>query len=184
MNPEWLRYYIAAKLNADVEDSTSIPTTSSRASTATWSASTSTSPAAAPASSPSASTARWPRRTFDRRRSKPLRRRPRTASRERLRGARVRQGAARDHALADRVNQYVDQRKPWELAKEPARRAALHAVCSTALALFRALTSTSSRCCRALAATVEQFLGIAPAAVAGCVEASARGTPDQRRIST
>jgi methionyl-tRNA synthetase len=46
MNPEWLRYYLAAKLNAATRTSTSTPTTSWRASTATWSASTSTSPAA------------------------------------------------------------------------------------------------------------------------------------------
>ena len=50
MNAEWLRYYIAAKLNARSRTSTSTPTTSSPASTATWSASTSTSPAARRAS--------------------------------------------------------------------------------------------------------------------------------------
>jgi hypothetical protein len=50
LNPEWLRYYIAAKLNSHVEDIDFNPRTSSRASTATWSASTSTSPAAPPAS--------------------------------------------------------------------------------------------------------------------------------------
>jgi methionyl-tRNA synthetase len=46
MNPEWLRYYIAAKLSAATRTSTSTPRTSWRGSTATWSASTSTSPAA------------------------------------------------------------------------------------------------------------------------------------------
>ena len=47
---EWLRYYIAAKLNARVEDLISTPRTSSPASTATWSGSTSTLQAARPAS--------------------------------------------------------------------------------------------------------------------------------------
>lgn len=42
--------------------------------------------------------------------------------------------------LADIANQYVDARKPWELAKDPDKGAELHAVCSTALALFRDLT--------------------------------------------
>ena len=46
MNPEWLRYYIAAKLNGRTKTSTSTPTTSWPASIPTWSASTSTSPAA------------------------------------------------------------------------------------------------------------------------------------------
>ncbi len=39
-------------------------------------------------------------------------------------------------AYADRVNEYVDARKPWELAKDPARAAELHTVCSTALRAF------------------------------------------------
>jgi len=42
--------------------------------------------------------------------------------------------------LADLANQYVDANKPWELAKETAKEGSLHAVCSTALALFRDLT--------------------------------------------
>ena len=43
-------------------------------------------------------------------------------------------------ALADRANQYVDEHKPWELAKQPGREAELQAVCSEALNLFRLLT--------------------------------------------
>jgi methionyl-tRNA synthetase len=39
-------------------------------------------------------------------------------------------------ALADRVNGYIDSRKPWELARDPARSAELHIVCSTALRAF------------------------------------------------
>jgi methionyl-tRNA synthetase len=35
MNPEWLRYYLAAKLSAATRTSTSMPTTSWRASTPT-----------------------------------------------------------------------------------------------------------------------------------------------------
>ncbi len=34
---------------------------------------------------------------------------------------------------ADAVNQYVDAQKPWELAKDPAREAELQTVCSTAI---------------------------------------------------
>jgi methionyl-tRNA synthetase len=42
-------------------------------------------------------------------------------------------------ALADRANQYVDLRKPWMLAKDPAKAAEVQAVCTQALNLFRVL---------------------------------------------
>ena len=42
--------------------------------------------------------------------------------------------------LADAVNRYIDEKKPWELAKQSGMEAELHSVCSTALALFRDLT--------------------------------------------
>jgi len=43
-------------------------------------------------------------------------------------------------ALADEVNQYVDTRKPWELAKDPANNQALQDVCSDLLLSFYRLT--------------------------------------------
>jgi methionyl-tRNA synthetase len=64
--------------------------------------------------------------------------------------------------LADLANQYVDQRKPWELAKRPDHAGDLHSVCSTALALFRDLTLYLKPVLPAVATTVEQFLNIAP----------------------
>jgi len=39
-------------------------------------------------------------------------------------------------ALADRVNGYIDARKPWELARDPDESEQLHIVCSTALRAF------------------------------------------------
>jgi methionyl-tRNA synthetase len=49
-------------------------------------------------------------------------------------------GAIRDiMALADRANQYIDQRKPWMLAKKPENAAEVQAVCSLGLNLFRTL---------------------------------------------
>jgi methionyl-tRNA synthetase len=41
--------------------------------------------------------------------------------------------------IADRVNERFDQAKPWELAKDPSRRDELQDVCSDALNAFRAL---------------------------------------------
>ena len=43
-------------------------------------------------------------------------------------------------ALADLANQYVDANKPWELAKREGSEAELLTVCSTAVAMFRDLT--------------------------------------------
>ena len=45
--------------------------------------------------------------------------------------------------LADAVNEYVDEKKPWELAKDPAQAEALHWVSSVALECFRLLTSVN-----------------------------------------
>ncbi len=65
-------------------------------------------------------------------------------------------------ALADHVNAYVDAHKPWELARQPDREAALHDVCSTCIEAFRVLTVYLKPVLPALAAKVEAFLGIAP----------------------
>src|SRR5687767_15111363 len=43
-------------------------------------------------------------------------------------------------AVADRVNQRFDQAKPWDLAKDPGKREALHQACSDAIHAFFALT--------------------------------------------
>lgn len=67
-------------------------------------------------------------------------------------------------ALADTVNQYVDTVKPWELAKQEGQEAALHAACSNALNLFRLLTILLKPVLPALADRVAAFLNVAPLA--------------------
>jgi methionyl-tRNA synthetase len=64
--------------------------------------------------------------------------------------------------LADAVNQYVDQNKPWELAKQPGQDAALHQVCSLLINAFRLLTIYLKPVLPKLAADVETFLHVAP----------------------
>ncbi len=64
--------------------------------------------------------------------------------------------------LADHVNAYVDQHKPWELAKKPEMAQALHDVCSVCIEAFRVLTLYLKPVLPALAAQVEAFLQIAP----------------------
>ena len=42
-------------------------------------------------------------------------------------------------ALADAANQYIAQHEPWNMAKDPEQREALHGVCSQSVNMFRAL---------------------------------------------
>ncbi len=65
-------------------------------------------------------------------------------------------------ALADKVNEYVDAHKPWDLAKKPGEEAALHDVCSTCIEAFRLLTIYLKPVLPALAAQVEAFLNVSP----------------------
>ena len=64
--------------------------------------------------------------------------------------------------LADRVNEYVDQNKPWELAKKEGQDAVLHDVCTVCIEAFRLLTIYLKPVLPALAAQVEAFLRIGP----------------------
>jgi methionyl-tRNA synthetase len=64
--------------------------------------------------------------------------------------------------LADRVNQYVDEQKPWEIAKEPGQDAALQWFCTLYLELFRILTIYLKPVLPKVAEDVEAFLGVKP----------------------
>ena len=63
---------------------------------------------------------------------------------------------------ADAVNVYVDANKPWELAKDPANNARLQEVCSRLLEAFRVLSIYLKPVLPALATQVEALLNIAP----------------------
>ncbi len=65
-------------------------------------------------------------------------------------------------ALADRANQYIDEKKPWALAKQPDAGTEVQAVCSMGLNLFRLLMLYLKPVLPGLAAQVEQFLQIPP----------------------
>ncbi|TCV87448.1 methionine--tRNA ligase [Sulfurirhabdus autotrophica] len=64
--------------------------------------------------------------------------------------------------LTDKANQFVDQEKPWELAKQEGQEVRLHRVCSEALNMFRLLTLYLKPVIPHLAAQVEAFLKIEP----------------------
>ncbi|MEJ7804723.1 MAG: methionine--tRNA ligase [Telluria sp.] len=61
--------------------------------------------------------------------------------------------------IADITNQYVDENKPWILAKDPEKNTELHDVCTTALILFRQLTILLSPVLPQVAARVAEMLG-------------------------
>ncbi len=61
-------------------------------------------------------------------------------------------------ALADSANQYIDANKPWVLAKEEGRGQTVQEVCSVGLNLFRVLITYLQPVLPAMAADVETFL--------------------------
>ncbi len=65
-------------------------------------------------------------------------------------------------ALADKVNEYVDQNKPWELAKKDGADQVLQDVCSVCIEAFRLLTIYLKPVLPELVAKVEGFLKVAP----------------------
>lgn len=64
--------------------------------------------------------------------------------------------------LADRVNEYVDANKPWELSKQEGQEQRLHEVCSTSIEAFRLLTLYLKPVLPELAQQVEAYLNIKP----------------------
>jgi len=160
MNPEWLRYYIAAKLNARVEDVDFNPddfvarvnsdlvgkyvNIASRA-------------------------ASFIARHFDGRlaslpgsaddahqhRAAQLEAEVAAAYEAREFGRAIRLVMA----YADEINQYFDRNKPWEMARDPSRRDALHEVCSRCLVAFHRLSILLAPILPATAARVEAWFG-------------------------
>jgi len=166
LNPEWLRYYLAAKLNARVEDVDFNPedfvarvnsdligkyiNIASRASgflTKHFNGELSAWKERAGAESLSPMTFHA------------------LAAKERIIDAL--QGrdfgrALRDiMAVADVVNQQYDAAKPWEIAKDPQQRERLHRVCSDAIRAFSVLTYFLSPVLPHTAERVAQWLGLA-----------------------
>jgi len=67
--------------------------------------------------------------------------------------------------LADRINEFIDQEKPWELAKDPgdgARMRRLHEVCSDCVDAFRTLTVYLAPILPGTASRVAALLGLPP----------------------
>jgi methionyl-tRNA synthetase len=139
MNPEWLRYYIAAKLNANVEDLDFNPEDFlARVN----------SDLVGKYVNIAARAASFIAKHFDGELkyagdTKPL-----------VEGARAQASLAKEAyearefgkairdamTTADRINQAFDAKQPWNLVKDPSRKAELQDICSRALHGFKALT--------------------------------------------
>ena len=61
-------------------------------------------------------------------------------------------------ALADKVNQFIDEKQPWVLAKDEANNAQVHRVCSDGVQAFRILVSYLAPVLPEMAAKSENFL--------------------------
>ncbi|ALK31623.1 methionine--tRNA ligase [Burkholderia plantarii] len=161
LNPEWLRYYFAAKLNATMEDlDLNLEDFQARVNSDLVGKYVNIASRAA-----GFLIKRFEGRVQDSAMNHPL-----LAS---LRGA-IPQIAAHYEAreygralrqtmeLADAVNGYVDTAKPWEQAKDPANAVALHETCSVSLEAFRLLSLALKPVLPRVVESVEAFLGIAP----------------------
>jgi len=65
-------------------------------------------------------------------------------------------------ALADRANRYIDERVPWVVAKQPDRTQELQVICSLGLNLFRVLIGYLRPILPGTAQAAEDFLRIPP----------------------
>ncbi|MDC6129175.1 methionine--tRNA ligase [Burkholderia gladioli] len=161
MNPEWLRYYYAAKLNATMEDlDLNLADFQARVNSDLVGKYVNIASRAA-----GFLIKRFEGRVQDSAMNHPLLASLREAipqiaahyeAREYSRALR------QTMELADAVNGYVDTAKPWEQAKDPANAVALHETCSVSLEAFRLLSLALKPVLPKLVEAVEAFLGIAP----------------------
>ena len=162
MNPEWLRYYIAAKLNAKVEDVDFNPDDFvSRVNSdligkyvniASRAAGFITKRFGGKLSDPiTGNEAMTWRLRFGEQEA---------AIKEAFEAREFGKAIRQIMALADEVNQYVDTKKPWELAKDPANDQELQDVCSNLLRSFYCLTIYLAPILPALARKVSKLFGI------------------------
>ncbi|MGD8710303.1 MAG: methionine--tRNA ligase, partial [Ectothiorhodospiraceae bacterium] len=65
-------------------------------------------------------------------------------------------------ALADEANQYIDEQKPWVLAKDPQQSERVQAICTMGLNLFKVLMIYLKPILPRMAADAEAFLNLGP----------------------
>ncbi len=160
MNPEWLRYYLAAKLNDRVEDLDFNPDdfmarvnsdlVGKYVNIASRAASFLTRHFGGELAPAAARPAWWLTSTDDAARD------IRTWLNERQYSRAVR----RIMELADEVNRHFDEKEPWKLAKDPARRDELHRVVSDCMTGFKLLSVFLAPIIPVTARAAATFLGV------------------------
>ncbi|MGH8806944.1 MAG: methionine--tRNA ligase [Noviherbaspirillum sp.] len=164
MNPEWLRYYIATKLNSKVEDidfnaedfiaKVNSDLIGKYVNIASRAAGFITKRFDGQLSDPVAA------RTTTNRFWEQLAAGEETAIRDAFEAREYGKAIRHIMALADEVNQYVDAKKPWGLAKDPANSQALQDVCSDLLLSFYRLSIYLAPVLPAVACKVAALFGI------------------------
>src|SRR6185436_10927212 len=162
LNPEWLRYYIAAKLNAKVEDIDFNPDDFlARVNSDLIGKYVNIASRAAP----------FLTKHFDGKLLPPADM-PTRSTIAVLGAVEIESDVAEAYesrefgralrlvmSYADKVNEYFDAQKPWDLAKDPAKRQLLHEVCSECIAAFYRMTIFLKPVLPGVANAVEAWLG-------------------------
>ena len=171
MNPEWLRYYIAARLNANVEDFDFSPEdfTARVNSDLVGKYVNIASRAAVFITRKFDGRLQLPAATFDDGARHLGLKKDSLLAEFQDKGSEIADyfesrefgKALREiMTLADYANQFVDNHKPWDLSKDPKQSKQLQHVCSVAINLFRLLTIYLKPVMPKLAGDAEAFLGV------------------------
>nr|WP_242479104.1 methionine--tRNA ligase [Lamprobacter modestohalophilus] len=161
LNPEYLRYYFAAKLSAGVDDiDLSLDDFQARVN----------SDLVGKVVNIASRTAGFISKRFDGRLAAELPDRPLFETFVAANGPIAEAFEAREYSravreimtLADRANQYIDEQAPWVVAKQEGREAELQAICTQGLNLFRLLIGWLKPILPGTAEAAEQFLQIEP----------------------
>ena len=161
MNPEWLRYYIAAKLNANVEDLDFNPDDFlARVNSDLVGKYVNIASRCAVFLNRKfgGEVGRCEHRLLERFRASS------DGIAQLYEGREFGKALREIMALADEANQFVDEQKPWELSKQAGSEQRLQEVCSLAINLFRILTVYLKPVLPRLAEQAEKFLGVPPLA--------------------
>ena len=161
LNPEWMRYYIAAKLNSRIEDiDLSLEDFIARVNSDLIGKFINIASRAAGFVSK-----RFAGRLADSVTNGEVLSRLQAAAELLAAGYEAREYSRvlRDiMALADEINAYVDGNKPWELAKQEGMEARLHDVCTVLINAFRILCIYLKPVLPKLVGEAEQFLNVEP----------------------
>jgi methionyl-tRNA synthetase len=161
LNPEWLRYYFAAKLNSTMEDlDLNLDDFQARVNSDLVGKYVNIASRAA-----GFLIKRFDGRVQDSAMQHPLLGTLRTAIPQIAANYEAREynrALRQTMELADAVNAYVDTAKPWDQAKDPVNAVALHETCSVSVEAFRLLSLALKPVLPKLAEAVEGFLGIEP----------------------